>query len=375
MPAPSDIISLASGYGNFDTPPVALARATQALASPLPLSPVHGLPELRAALAARFLAQGASVSAEQVVVTPGAKPALFALFNTLLCPGDEVLLPTPNWFGFRGMVEKAGGTLRTLPLSPTDDYALTPDQLRAALTPATRILLLSNPNNPTGRVYHRAELAALLAVTREFPELRVVADEIYDHVSFGPERVPSLLEFPDPLSQHIVVNGFSKALALIGWAVGYLIAPIGIAHACTGWQFATSTAVPVPNQLAALAATEAAADITAELRAHLAPNRALLLWELAALPHVRCTVPEGTYYAFPDFSAYLDLANDPAHSATNASAVFCLNLYAAGLDVVDGGTCGAPGFARISYAVPEPVLREGLQRLKAALAALEVARP
>ncbi|RYU77169.1 pyridoxal phosphate-dependent aminotransferase [Hymenobacter persicinus] len=365
-----DLISLASGYGDFPVPAVALAAAGPTLTAQgqLPVSPIQGLPALREALAARYRAQGARVTAEQVVVTLGAKPALFALLKTLLQPGDEVLLPTPNWFGFRGLVANAGGTLRTLPLSAADDYALTPEALRAALTPATRVLLLSNPNNPTGRLYQRAELAALLAVTREFERLVVISDEIYDHISFGPVPLPSLLEWPDPLSQHVVVNGFSKSLALVGWGVGYLIAPAGLAQACAAWQFATSAAVPVLSQQAALAATQAAADISATLRTRLAPARAYLLQTLAALPGVRCSVPEGTYYAFPDFTAYLDPALPPAE----ASARLFTYLKNAGVELVDGATCDAPGFARISCAVPEPLLREGLRRLSAALAALPV---
>ncbi|GAA4013118.1 pyridoxal phosphate-dependent aminotransferase [Hymenobacter fastidiosus] len=360
-------ISLASGYGDFPTPAVALARAARALAGQLPLSPIQGLPELRDALAARFRRQGATVAAEQVVVTPGAKPALFAVLKALLRPGDEVLLPTPNWFGFAGLVEQAGGSLRTLPLAATDNYALTPALLRAALTPATRVLLLSNPNNPTGRVYHRAELDALLAVTRGFPQLRIVSDEIYDHISFGPVPVPSLLEWPDPLEQHIVINGFSKSLALVGWGVGYLLAPLSLAEACAAWQFTTSAAVPVPNQLAALAATENAADITATLRTRLAPARALLLQALTNLPQVSCPVPEGTYYAFPDFTAYLD----PTLPVAQASARLFTQLRQAGVDLVDGATCGAPGFARISCAVPEPLLREALRRLAAAISSYQ----
>ena len=365
------VISLASGYGDFPMPPAARERATQALTADLLLvSPTAGLPELREAIAARLRQQGAKVTAEQVVVTPGAKPALLAVLSSLLRPGDEVLLPTPNWFGFAGLVERAGGILRPLPLAAADNYVLTPDLLRAALTPATRVLVLSNPNNPTGRVYHRAELEDLLAVTGEFPGLSVLSDEIYDGISFGPVPVPTLLSFPDPRGQHVVVNGFSKSLALIGWSVGYLVAPPALAAACTGWQFATSGAVPVPNQLAALAATKAAADITAGLRTRLAPARALMLQALAALPEVRGPVPEGTYYAFPDLTAYLDPTLPPAE----ASRRLYQRLLAAGVEVVDGSTCAAPGFFRISCAVPEPLLREGLRRLGAVLAEIRAAR-
>jgi len=355
------MISLASGYGNFSPPSAAVERAKASLqAGPLPVSAIEGLPALRDALAGRYLA----VAPEQVVVTPGTKPALFALLKAVLRPGDEVLLPTPNWFGFWQLIEQAGGVVCPLPLSAADGYTLRPEALAAALTPRTRVLLLSNPNNPTGRVYHRAELDAVLAFTRQHPKLFVLSDEIYNLITFGDEPVPSLLDWDDPHEQHLIVNGFSKSLALIGWSVGYLVAPPAIARMCAAWQFSTAAAVPVPNQLAALAATETAATIAHELRTQLTANRALLLDALATLPQVRCPEPEATYYAFPDYTAHLD----PSLSPAAASAAFVARLQAAGVSVVDGASCGAPGFARLSYAVPPHELQEALNRVRKALA-------
>ncbi|MDO7853874.1 pyridoxal phosphate-dependent aminotransferase [Hymenobacter convexus] len=361
-------ITLASGYGNFAVPEVALAAAAQALATarqrnaPLPVSPAAGLPELREALAQRYRQRGAaSTSADQVVVTNGAKTGLFALLSEMLAPGDEVLLPTPNWFGFFELVRRAGGVLRPLPLAAADNYALTPEALRAALTPATRLLLISNPNNPTGRVYSRAEWADLLAVTADFPQLWVLSDEIYEGISFGPAPVPTLLALPDSGQQHVVVSGFSKSLALAGWGVGCLVAPLALAQAVAARLFATGVAVSVPAQLAALAATRHADAISAGLRAQLAPNRARLLAALAALPGAPATTePEGTYYVFADFTRFLA----PELPAAEASAQLVQRLAAAGVEVVDGSTCGAPGFVRLSYAVEEAALREALARLR-----------
>ena len=365
-----ETLSLASGYGNFAVPEVALAAATAALAAghsaPLDVSPIAGLPELREALAARYRQRGATgLTAEQVVVTSGAKTALFALLCELLQPGDDVLLPTPNWFGFFEMVSRAGGELRTLPLPAADTYALRPETLRAALTPATRLLILSNPNNPTGRVYARAEWAALLAVTADFPDLWVLSDEIYEGITFGPEPVPTLLAWPDPRQRHVVVSGFSKSLALAGWGVGCLVAPAALAAAVAARLFATGAAVPVPAQAAALAATEHAEAIGAALCAQLAPTRQLLLDGLAALPGAAGTVvaPEGTYYVFADFTRFLS----PDLPAAEASAQLVQRLADAGVAVVDGATCGAPGFVRISYAVDEAVLRPALVCLGSSL--------
>ncbi|MCB2377426.1 aminotransferase class I/II-fold pyridoxal phosphate-dependent enzyme [Hymenobacter sp. BT635] len=359
-------ISLASGYGNFNPPVAAVQQAAQVLqAGPLPLSPIEGLPALRTALVARYQRQGAVVTPEQVVVTPGAKPALLALLKTLLQPGDEVLLLTPNWFGFRGLVEKAGGRLRTLPLDATNDYALDLDAVQAALTPRTRLLLLSNPNNPTGRVYTRPELEALLQVTRQWPQLMVVSDEIYDGICFAADRVPSLLEFEDPLRQHVVVSGYSKSLALIGWSVGYLVAPVAVARQCAAWQFATAAPVAALSQAAALAATEHTEAISRELCAGLEANRELMRAALAEIPRLRNQFPAGTYYVFPDFRAFLNPNLEPEA----ASAELAARLGAAGVEVVDGASCDAPGFFRMSYAVPEAQLHEALCRLAVLLAA------
>jgi aspartate aminotransferase len=361
-------ISLASGYGNFAVPDVALLAAADALAeahrqrAPLAVSPAAGLPALREALAHRYRERGAAgVSAAQVVVTAGAKTGLFALLSELLAAGDDVLLPMPNWFGFGELVRRAGGVLRPLPLAAADGYALTPAALRGALTPATRLLILSNPNNPTGRVYSRAEWTALLAVTAEFPDLWVLSDEIYEGIRFGAEPVPTLLEWPDPHGRHVVVSGFSKSLALAGWGVGCLVAPSELARAVTARLFATGVPVPVPNQAAALAATQHAEEIGRELCAQLAPNRALLLAALAALPGAApSAAPEGTYYVFADFTRFLA----PELPAADASAQLVQRLAAAGVEVVDGVTCGAPGFVRLSYAVAETDLQEAVRRLR-----------
>ena len=365
------MISLASGYGNFAVPGVALAAATEALlgagqqGAPLAVSPAAGLPALREVLAQRYRQRGAgSVVAGQVLVTAGAKTGLFALLSELLMAGDEVLVPMPNWFGFNDLVRRAGGVLRPLPLAAADGYALRPDALRQALTPATRLLILSNPNNPTGRVYSRDEWAALLAVTADFPQLWVLSDEIYEGICFGPEPVTTLLALPDPHQRHMVVSGFSKSLALAGWGVGCVVAPLPLAEAVAARLFSTGVAVPVPAQLAALAATQHAEAIGAALCAQLAPNRELMLTALAALPDAPAiAAPEGTYYVFADFTRFL-AADIPAGAA---SAQLVRRLAAAGVEVVDGATCGAPGFVRISYAVPPADLRLALARLRGAL--------
>lgn len=358
-------ISLASGYGNFLPASEVTSRVVNLLQTGrLPVSPVEGLPALREALAARYHPpEGPPVTPANIVVTPGTKAALFALLRAVLRPGDEVVLPTPNWFGFWELVERAGGVVRELPLHNANSYALSPEALQAAITPDTRVVIFTNPNNPTGRIYQRAEINALLTVTRQHPRLFVLSDEIYDGICFEPEPVPSLLSFPDPHGQHLVVNGFSKSLALIGWNIGYLVAPLAVAQACAQQQFATGGAVAVASQTAALAATEAKPSITATLCQQLFPNRQRLLDFLATLPGALPYAPGGTYYAFPDLRAFLTPNLAPAEASTQLTA----KLAAAGVVVVDGQTCGAPGFARLSYAVPAAELAEAIRRLSVVL--------
>ncbi|SHL06380.1 pyridoxal phosphate-dependent aminotransferase [Hymenobacter psychrotolerans] len=357
-------ISLASGYGSFPAPAVvAPAVARQLPRAPWPASPTEGLAELRAALASRYLPHlPASGGADAFLVTPGTKAALFLALSSVLQSGDEVVLLTPNWFGFAELVRRAGGHLRELPLSPADNYALPLDAIAAALTPRTRVLLFSNPNNPTGRIYTPPELKALLALTRRFPALFVLADEIYDGILFGPESVPSLLSFPDPGHRHLVVNGFSKSHALVGWNIGWLAAPQAVRRASAARLFATGGAVAVPSQLAALAVLQDG-NIGVDLCRQLLPNRQRLLGFLATLPGALPHPPLGTYYAFPDLRAFLT----PNLPLPEASADLVARLLAAGVEVVDGATCGAPGFVRMSYAVPEPDLQEAVRRLGAVL--------
>lgn len=370
MPVP---ISLASGYGDFAVPAVALAAATESLrnlAGPLPVSEAAGAPALREALAARYRQRGAGqVRAEHVVITPGTKAALFAVFSEVLSvERNEVLLPTPNWFGFGELVRQAGGQLRELPLLAADDYALRPDALRQALRPDTRLLVLTNPNNPTGRLYSAAEWAALLAVTGEFPNLLVLSDEIYEGIVFGEEddnaaayaTAPTLLAQPDPRGQHIVVSGFSKSLALAGWGLGCVVAPPALAARLAARQFALAGPVPAPNQAAALAATTHADAIGAALCRQLRPNRDLLLRGLRNLPgQPEFRAPRGTYYVFANFTRLLN----PDLPPPEASAALTAGLAAAGVLAVDGTACGAPGFLRLSYAVPAADLSEALRRL------------
>lgn len=360
------ILSLADGYGPYPTPAIALEAARAALAADqLRPGPAEGLPRLREAVGRRYQRlTGAAVDPARVVVTPGAKFAVLAVLETLLRPGDEVLIPTPNWFGFYDLVARAqGATPRLLPLAAADDYALRPEALAAALTPQTRLLILTNPNNPTGRVYSAAEYAALLEVTARYPDLYVLSDEIYDGLVYDGGAIATLLQFPDEQGRHVVVNGFSKSLAMASWRVGYVVAPPAVALAVRDYVFRTVSGVAPLNQLAAAAALDAFEDVTSELRESLTRNRELLLAGLQRIG-VPAMVPQGAYFVFADLRAWLPPDPDPLAAS---AALFARLRDHARLQLVDGGTCGAPGFARITFAVTIADLREGLRRLATGL--------
>lgn len=365
-------ISLADGYATFTAPPLAMDALRRAVSGDrLRFGPPEGIPELREAIRRRYRRQyGAEVNLANIVVTPGAKFGLHALLRTLLRPGDEVLIPTPNWAGLVDLVRDAGGNLNLLKLDPAEGYALSPEKLAAAITPHTRAILLTNPNNPTGRVYTKAEIGALLAVAVQWPDLYFISDEIYDGLTYDGVRVPSLVEWPDPRERHIIVHGFSKSLAMPGWHVGYVVAPAAIAKAMTDYQRRTVSSAAVIYQQGAVAVTDAFEEITAGLLPQLTFNRQLLLDGLARIG-ASAFAPQGGYFVFADLRAWLPPGPEPAA----AGGLVNFLRTDAGLTVLDGTLFGAPGFVRMLFATSVADLREALRRLAGGLRRMKVQTP
>lgn len=361
------MLSLAAGYGPFSTPSVSITAARVALSDPARLrpAPAQGLPVLREAIATRYQrTAGVAVDPARVVITPGTKLAVHVLLQTVLQAGDEVLIPTPNWFGFHQLMARAvGATLKLLPLDPADAYALHPAAIVAALTPQTKLLILTNPSNPTGRVYTLPELEAVLkAVQAARPDIWILSDEIYDGITFGQQGTPAptVLALPDPGGRHVVINGFSKSVAMAGWRVGYLVTPPALAPVVTKYLLDIVSSVSPLNQLAVAAATDAFEAITHKLLATLIPARDLILCELERLG-IAALPTQGAYYAFADLRPWQPQGyTDPA--AASAALIDRLR-DSHELLLIDGATCGAPGFARITFATTETELREGLSRL------------
>ena len=361
-------ISLASGASYFRSPAPATAAAITALQEgKTTYGPTEGTLELRQAICNLYIKAGLSVRPEQVLITPGSKQALYNLFTTLLCQGDEVVVPTPAWFGFQELMKYSKGMLVPLETNLSADYALTPEALRKTLNHRTRILLLTNPGNPTGRIYTQSELEALLEVTNEFPNLYVLSDEIYDRVTYSGPFAPLLSCKGAKEERCILINGFSKSFAMSGWRLGYMLGPEEVIKKCTDFQGGTLAGVSIFLQQAAQAAIEDQEQVLPHMLKVLTQNRQLMQRGLDAIPGVKYYLPDGAYYFFPDFSYYLN-RNTPTGDTLATSMDLCRYLRENHrLELVPGDYFGAPGHARMSFAIETPQLQEAMQRLRQAL--------
>jgi aspartate aminotransferase len=360
-----EMISLASGATYFNTPEPARQAAIAAIQNNKTFyADVAGTRALREAIVQRYQQHNqARVDPDNILVTPGTKQALYNVLRAILKPGDEVVIPAPNWFGLHQVMEPLGVKLLLMPTSLADNYALRPGKLKELISPNTRLFIFSNPCNPTGRRYSPEEVEALLQVTRKHPDLYVLSDEVYDLVFYG-ERVPSLLEMDDPHQQHIVVNGFSKSFAMTGWRIGYVITPPSLREVCRQFQQATYSGVPEFVQEAAQVLVQHQATLLPPLLEILRENKMVMSHFLTARGILYYS-PDGAYYTFPDLARYL---TDALPTVTQLAA-WLKERY--GLEILPGDLFGAPGFARLSFGIEKERLQQALHRLGQALDALK----
>ncbi|GAB3195907.1 pyridoxal phosphate-dependent aminotransferase [Pontibacter aydingkolensis] len=362
-------ITLASGASYFASPIMATEAAVNALrAGETFYGPTEGTPALRQAICDKYKQQGQDVQPEQVLITPGSKQALFNLFSVLLRQGDEVVIPMPSWFGFHELMKYSCGTLVPLQTKPENAYQLTPEMLRQSLNENSRILLLTNPGNPTGKIYTKEELEALLQVTNQYPNLYIISDEIYDHITYG-QPFTSLLSCVGAEKENIIlVNGFSKSFAMSGWRIGYILGPEELIKKCINFQGSTMSGISVFVQEAAEATMQQRDEALELMQTILAQNRQLMADTLDAIPGVNYYLPDGAYYFFPDLSAYLNrktLQGNTLATSTDLANHLQQNYN---LAIAPGENFGAPGYARLSFAVEPEKLQEALKRLQKALA-------
>ena len=360
-----DIIDLSLGEPDQDPPAFALKAAEEAVKGPWhKYPPVNGYADVREAIARKLKRDnGLEYTADQVVVSTGAKQAIMNTVLSLVGPGDEVVIPAPYWVTYREQVRMAGATPVIVHSSIEEDFKPPVSRIAAAITSRTRLLMFSSPSNPTGSVLDRQELEALAEVVSRTPGMMVLSDEIYEHIVFDGKHI-SFGTLPGMAERTITVNGLSKAFALTGWRIGYLAAPLWVAKACNTIQAPFTSGANGIAQRVTLACMEADPALLAPMRADFLRRRDLLLKGLATVPGLRFNVPQGAFYVLPDVTSWLNRSVEGKVMGTTEDLCMAL-LDIAGLALVDGAAFGAPGTLRISYATSDERLSGALERLRA----------
>jgi aspartate aminotransferase len=367
------VIGFGAGEPDFPTPDYIVAAAVAACADARwhRYTPAGGLPELKEAVAAKTLRDsGYGVTAGQVLITNGGKQALYNAFATLLDPGDEVILPAPYWTTYPESIRLAGGVPVEVMTDETSGYRATVDQLEAARTPRTKVVVFVSPSNPTGAVYSPAEVKAIgeWAVAHD---LWVVTDEIYEHLVYGDAEFASMpVLVPELADRCVVVNGVAKTYAMTGWRVGWMIGPNDIVKAATNLQSHATSNVANVSQIAALAAVSGDLSAVDEMKVAFDRRRRLIVGLLDAIPGVTCPMPEGAFYVYPSVN---DLVGRSLRGTTIESSghLAGLILDEAEVAVVPGEAFGTPGYLRLSYATSDGDITEGAGRMGALFAEVD----
>lgn len=366
-----DVISLSIGEPDFDTPQLIKDAAKKAIDENYThYTPVPGYPELRKAAANKLKRDNnLDYSFEQIVVSTGAKHSLTNLALSILNPGDEVILLAPYWVSYIEMIKIAEATPVIVNTTIETDFKITIDQLKNAITPKTRMIWFSSPCNPSGSVYTKEELLAIAELVRNYPNIIIVSDEIYEHINFVGKH-ESIAQFDFIKDQVVVVNGVSKGFAMTGWRIGFIAAPKWIADACTKMQGQFTSGTCSIAQKAAEAALEADTSIVNDMVAAFQRRKDLVYDLMKDIPGIKMNQPKGAFYFFPDVSFYFGKSynGEVIKDATD----LCMFLLNEGLvALVSGDAFGNPECLRISYATSEEVLKESINRIKNTLALLK----
>lgn len=359
------VISFAAGEPDFPTPQHIVEAALIAVSDPKNhrYTPAAGLPELREAVAAKTLVDsGTEVSSAQVIITNGGKQAVYQAFASILDPGDEVLVPTPYWTTYPEAIALAGGVQIDVFAGSDQGYKVTVDQLEKALTAKTKVLLFVSPSNPTGAVYSKEETHAIATWANEHG-LWVVADEIYQNLTYDGIHAHSLSEMvPELADRTIMVNGVAKTYAMTGWRLGWLVAPIDVAKAAANLQSHLTSNVSNISQRAALAALTGDQAPVREMLTAFDRRRKIAVSELNKISGVVTPNPEGAFYVYPDVSGLFGIHQGKA--ITNSLDLCNYILDKAEVALVPGEAFGPSGYVRLSYALGDDQLLEGIQRLQ-----------
>ena len=366
-----DVINLSVGEPDFNTPAHIKEAAKEAIDNNFTFyTPVPGYLSLRKAICDKLKRENnLDFAPEQIVVSNGAKQSLCNCILSIINPGDEVIIPTPAWVSYVEMVKLAEGVNVLVPATVEQDFKITAEQLEAAITPKTRMVLLCSPSNPTGSVYSHSELKALADVLAKYPDVIILADEIYEHINYTGE-FNSISQFPEVCDRVVIVNGVSKAYAMTGWRIGFLAAPLWIAKATNKLQGQYTSGCSSIAQKAAEEAYRGPQDCVEEMRKAFERRRDLIVSLLKEIPGLKINPPEGAFYIFPEVSSYFGKSCGN-HTINNSNDLAMYLLEEAHVATVDGAAFCAPGYIRLSYATSDDNIREAARRIAAALAQLK----
>ena len=359
-----DIIGLGAGEPDFPTPAHVRMAAKEAIdAGMTRYTPVGGTPELKDAIVSKFKRDnGLDYVADQVLVSCGGKQSFFNLCQAMIDSGDEVIIPAPYWVSYPDMVLLADGTPVVIETTMESAFKITAEQLEAAITPKTRLVVLNSPSNPSGKAYTKAELAALGEVLMRHPQVFVATDDMYEHILWTEEPFANILNATPALyDRTIVLNGVSKAYAMTGWRIGYAAGPAALIKAMSKIQSQSTSNPTSISQKASEAALNGAQDCVQEMLVAFKQRHDAVVAGLNALPGVSCLESDGTFYAFPDMSGLIEALPEVDDDLALGEYL----IEHAGVALVPGTAFGTPGHMRLSFATDLPTLERALERLGA----------
>ena len=363
-----DVIGLSLGEPDFNTPEFIKDAAIQAVNDNYnSYSPVDGYVELKQAICTKFKRDNEiEYGLDQIVVSTGAKQSIANVCMVLLDPGDEVLLPAPYWVSYSAIATLAEATSTIIPSSIDTDFKITPEQLEAAISPKTKLIMFNSPNNPSGIIYTEAEYRALGKVLEKYPDIYILSDEIYEHINYGTMHF-SIAAIPELYDRTITVNGVAKAFAMTGWRIGYIGAPAWIAKACNKMQGQITSGANCIAQRATITALEAPVSKIQYMIDEFQIRRELIIKLLSGIPGIRLNQPAGAFYVFPDVSHYFGKSLR-GKTIKDASDFALYLLEEAHVATVTGDAFGNGDCIRISYAASQDNIKEAIGRIAKALA-------
>ncbi len=366
-----DIIDLSLGEPDFATPEFIDDAATLAMEQGYTkYPPVAGYPELRDAISKKLKRDNdLEYSADEIIVSTGAKQSLANAILSIINPGDEVIIPTPYWVTYGALVSLAEGINKFLPCAIDTDFKLTADRLEQAITPKTRLFIFSSPCNPTGSVYSKEELAALAEVFNRHPQVAIISDEIYEYINYKGKH-ESIGQFTELRDRVIIVNGLSKGFAMTGWRLGYLAGPKELVQACEKFQGQFTSGANSITQRAAITALTSSLEETYKMRDAFRERRDYVIEALRAMPGISINVPEGAFYAFPNISSFFGKSNGETIIKNDEDFSMYL-MYNAHISTVNGGAFGNDNCIRLSFATSMDKLRVAMERMSTALSKLK----